>query len=193
MPGRLRCLIAAAAVAVCVAGCSGKNSVDQSVNSSVDGLAGGGGITVFNASDRQLAHDVSGTTLAGQPLRLSSYRGKVVVINFWSSDCGPCHYEEQGFAGLAKADASKGVQFVGIDERDNRDAALTFERSYHVSYPSLYDRTDAYLLDFPGAVPSSTPTTIILDRSGRIAVKVNGSLDFTHLQSLVDQVRGESA
>jgi thiol-disulfide isomerase/thioredoxin len=177
---------------ICLAGCSGKNSVDQSVNSSVDGLTGGG-ITVFNASDRQSAHEVSGTTLAGQPLRLSSYRGKVVVVNFWSSDCGPCHYEEQAFAGLAKADASKGVQFIGIDERDNRDAALTFERSYHVTYPSLYDRTDAYLLDFPGAVPSSTPTTIILDRSGRIAVKVNGSLDFTHLQTLVDQVRNESA
>jgi thiol-disulfide isomerase/thioredoxin len=189
MAGKRRHLMVAAAL-LCLAGCSGKNSVDQSVNSSVDGLTGGG-ITVFNASDRQSAHEVSGTTLAGQPLRLSSYRGKVVVVNFWSSDCGPCHYEEQAFAGLA--DASKGVQFVGIDERDNRDAALTFERSYHVTYPSLYDRTDAYLLDFPGAVPSSTPTTIILDRSGRIAVKVNGSLDYTHLQRLVDQVRNESA
>jgi thiol-disulfide isomerase/thioredoxin len=196
MLGKLRRLVAGlagAAIIVGVTGCAGTGNVNTSVNGSLGYQDGDSRITIFKTSDRQQAGDVSGTTLQGRPLSLSSYRGKVVVVNFWSSACGPCLYEAQAFAGLAKADASKGVSFVGIDERDNLDAAMNFERSYQISYPSLYDRTDAYLLDFPGAVPASTPTTIILDRNGGIAAKVNGSLDYTHLNILVNHVLNEHA
>jgi thiol-disulfide isomerase/thioredoxin len=176
-----------------VAGCAGTGNVNTSVSSSKGYQQGDGGIEVFKASDRQLVGDVSGTTLQGRPLSLASYRGKVVVVDFWSADCGPCHGEEPAFEALAKEDASKGVQFVGIDERDNRDSALSFERQYHVSYPSLYDRTDAYVLDFPGAAPPSTPTTIVLDPTGHIAARITGAQDYTHLRNLIDRIRSEQA
>lgn len=190
MPHKVRLLATAAAVVFGVAGCSGTGNTDQSV-------AGGGyqngdgGIATYKVGERNMVGDVSGETLQGQPLSLSTYLGKVVVVDFWSNSCGPCHGEEQAFEALSKEYAGKGVQFVGIDERDNRSYALGFERQYHVTYPSLYDRNDAYLLDFPGAAPPSTPTTIVLDRSGHIAARVNGALDYTHLKTLITNTLAE--
>jgi thiol-disulfide isomerase/thioredoxin len=131
--------------------------------------------------------------LQGTPINLASYRGNVVVVNFWSSTCAPCSAEARYFESLSKTDASKGVRFVGIDERDNRDAGLAFERGHNVTYPSIFDPTDAYVLAFPGAVPSTTPFTIVLDRHGGIAASASDSLDYTHLETLVHQVLTESA
>jgi peroxiredoxin len=192
MPSKYRRLIAVAAILVGVAGCSGKGQDPTAVNNG-GFITGDGSITQIPVGDRQPAKDVSGTTLAGQPLDLNTYRGKVVVINFWSSDCIPCSVEAQAFAELAKEDASKGVQFVGIDERDNEAAARNFEAKWHMTYPSLFDQSASHLLDFPGAVPAGTPFTILLDRSGRIAAKVNGSLDYTSLRKLLNNVLTASA
>jgi thiol-disulfide isomerase/thioredoxin len=174
-----------------VAGCAGTGNVDTSVSGGGT-QSGSGNITVYQAGDRRMVDDVSGTTLQGKPLRLSSYLGKVVVVDFWSYQCGPCRGEEQALESLSKTYASKGVQFVGIDERDNLSAGRSFERTYHVTYPSLFDRTDSYVLDFPGAAPPSTPTTIVLDPTGHIAARINGPQDYTHLRSLINQIRSES-
>jgi peroxiredoxin len=193
MPRKVRSLIAATAVIFGIAGCAGTGNVNTSVGNSLGFQYGGGGAYIYKVGHRQLVGDVSGTTLQGKPLNLSSYRGKYVVVNFWSDPCGPCHGEEQGFEALATEDASKGVQFVGIDERDNLDAGLSFERQYHVTYPSLFDRTASLTLDFPGATPSTTPYTIILDPQGRIAAKASETMDYTHLKELLNTVRSESA
>jgi thiol-disulfide isomerase/thioredoxin len=192
MPRKVRSLLAAAAVIVGIAGCAGTGNVDTTVDGSIGYQAGDGNITVYNTSGRSMAGDVSGETLQGKPLSLASYRGKIVVVNFWSEDCGPCHSEQPAFEQLSKDFASKGVQFLGIDERDNRDQALSFEQQYHLTYPSLYDRTDAFVLDFPGAAVPSTPTTIVIDAKGQIAARVSGSIDLTHLRSLINVVRSES-
>jgi thiol-disulfide isomerase/thioredoxin len=186
-----RRVLAAVAVVFGVAGCAGTGNVNTSVDGGGTQL-GDGNIAVYKASDRQMVGAVSGTTLQGKRLSLSDYRGKVVVVDFWSDTCGPCQGEEQALERLSQEDASKGVQFVGIDERDNLAAGLSFERQHHVTYPSLFDRTDAYVLDFPGAAPPSTPTTILLDPLGHIAARVSGAQDYTHLRSLINQIRSES-
>lgn len=180
----------AAIALVGAAGCAGTGNVNTSVSGS-NGFQSGSGVHVYPVNDRKMVGDVSGTTLSGQPLRLSDYRGKVVVVDFWSDSCAPCQQEEPWLESLSKHFASKGVQFVGIDERDNLDAGRSFERQHHVTYPSLFDRTDAYVLDFPGAAPPSTPATIILDPEGRIAARVNGALYYTQLRRLIDDVRLE--
>jgi thiol-disulfide isomerase/thioredoxin len=193
MPGRLRHLIAAAAVVIGVAGCSGTGNVDTSVSGSLGYQQGGGDITVFNTAGRSAVGDVSGTTLQGQRLSLASYRGKVVVVNYWQSICSPCQAEAPAFEALAKKHADKGVQFVGVDERDNRSAGIAYERQFHLTYPSLFDRSDAYLLDFPSAPPSSTPYTIVVDPQGRVAARISGATDYTHLEKLINIVQTESA
>jgi thiol-disulfide isomerase/thioredoxin len=192
MPRKVRSLLAAVAVVVGIAGCAGTGNVDTSVSQSLGYQQGDGNIAVYNVSGRSMVGDVSGTTLQGKPLRLASYRGKVVVVDFWQDACAPCNAEEPWFEALSKSFASKGVQFVGIDERDNRAAGLSFERHFHVTYPSLFDRDDAFVLDFPGAAPPSTPTTILIDPKGGIAARVSGETDYTHLKRLINLVRSES-
>jgi peroxiredoxin len=193
MPRNVAFFVAALAVLLGVAGCAGTGNVNTSVSDSLGFQYGGGGAYIYNADHRQMVGDVTGKTLQGQSLDLASYRGKYVVVNFWSYACTPCHVEEDAFEAVSQEYAAKGVQFVGVDERDNNvAAAMSFERQYHVTYPSLFDRTGAYTLDFPGAPPSTTPFTIILDPQGRIAAKVAGSLDLTHLQELLQKVRSES-
>jgi peroxiredoxin len=193
MPRKVRPLIAAIAVIFAIAGCAGTGNVNTSVSGSLGFQYGGGGAYIYKPGHRQMVGSVTGTTLQGKSLSLASFRGKYVVVNFWSDPCGPCHAEEQGFEALATEDASKGVQFVGINERDNLDAALSFERQYHVTYPSLWDRTASLTLAFPGATPSTTPFTIILDPQGQIAAKAPDSMDYTHLKELLNAVRSESA
>jgi thiol-disulfide isomerase/thioredoxin len=191
MQAKLRRLIAAGAVVVGLGGCAGTGNDPTSVANG--GFQPGSSVDYYSATDRSTVGDVSGETLQGTPISLASYRGKIVVVNYWSSTCAPCQAEAQAFESLSKQYASKGVRFVGIDERDNRAAAVAFQRGNHVTYPSIYDRTDAFVLAFPGAAPSSTPFTIILDRQGGIAAKSSSPLDYTHLRRLLNRVLGESA
>jgi thiol-disulfide isomerase/thioredoxin len=192
MPSSFRRLIAIAAIVVGVAGCSGTSQNPTAVDDQTYGNGAVPGATYFAADHRSTVGDVTGDTLQGAPLDLNTYRGKYVVVNYWSSTCAPCEAEADAFEALSKSLAPKGVQFVGIDLRDNRDAAMTFERAYHVTYPSFFDPTDRFLLAFPGAVPSTTPFTIVIDPHGGIAAKIASSLDYTHLKEFLHRALTES-
>lgn len=183
-------LIAATAI-VALAGCSGTGNVDTSVTGSLGYQFGAGNITVYKTQGRAVVGDVHGTTLQGKPLSLASYRGKYVVVDFWSSICSPCRAEAQSLEALSKQYASKGVQFVGIDWEDNNASGLSFEREFGITYPSLVDRTGSFVLDFPGSAPS-TPTTIVIDPHGGVAARVNGATDYTHLKRLLNDVLSEA-
>jgi thiol-disulfide isomerase/thioredoxin len=188
----LRGVLAAGGLVLVLAGCTSGSSVDNQAGSGL-GFQLGDGAVVFNSGHRYAAGDVSGTTLTGQHFSLASLRGKVVVVNFWADWCGPCRGEAQGFNRVARDDASKGVAFLGIDERDALAQGKTFEVAHHVPYPSLFDNTGLLALQFPHAAPAATPTTIVLDRSGKIAAKVSGALDYTHLNSLVNAILREKS
>jgi thiol-disulfide isomerase/thioredoxin len=190
--GKLRGPVVVAAAIAGVAGCAGTGNVNTSVSGSNGFQFGDNGVLIYKVGHRATVGDVAGKTLQGQPLSLASYRGKYVVVDFWSQDCSPCHSEEPALEALSQEYAHQGVQFVGIDERDNLAAGQAFEREFNVTYPSLFDRDDAYVLDFPGAAPPSTPTTVIIDPHGGIAARVSGELDYTHMKELIDDVRSES-
>ncbi|HWA67462.1 MAG TPA: TlpA disulfide reductase family protein [Mycobacteriales bacterium] len=192
---RLPRVLLAGLTALAVAGCAGGSSVSQGdVDGSLGIQGGSGNITVLAGHHYQVG-DVSGTTLTGTHFDLTSDRGKVVVVNFWGSWCVPCHEEEQGFAQLAKDDAAKGVAFLGIDERETSPAAgQSFERQYHVTYPSIYDANESLALQFPHAIPASTPTTIVVAPNGDILAKVTGGIEYTALRTLVqDALDGKLA
>lgn len=168
------------------------------------GTSGGGGDTNFVTGDngmdtaakgeRANAPDLSGRTIDGKTLDVADYKGKVVVLNVWGSWCGPCREEAKYFSKVSKAYADKGVQFVGINTRDTSTTpALAFEKANDIAYPSLYDPTGKLMLRFQKGTlnPQLIPSTLILDRDGKVAARALEALDDTALLKLLKPVLAE--
>lgn len=129
----------------------------------------------------------------GRILSSDAYRGQVVVLNVWGSWCGPCRGEADDLEQVAVASASRGVRFVGIDVRDDRDAAADFLRDRRVSYPSIYDPPGRSLLALSGYPRNAVPSTIVLDRQHRVAAVFLTAVLASDLQPVVDRIAAEPA
>jgi len=148
---------------------------------------------LYAAGHRPLAPDFTGTTLTGSRLSFSSYRGRVVVVNFWGSWCVPCREEAPALAAAAQRYAPSGVAFLGVDVRDTTASAEAFARSFGITYPSVSDSSSQITLDFTAAVPiAGTPTTLVIDRTGRIAGAVFGQATYAELTTLLSVVDGKA-
>lgn len=143
---------------------------------------------VIPAAQRPPAPVISGTTLAGQRLNIASWRGQVVVINFWGSWCVPCRREAPVLRRVADDTRVLGVRFVGIDIRDNPAAGLAFEQHYGIPYPSISDPGNLIAARFGTAAPAATPSTYILDGRGRIAWAWFGATTYSQLELAVTEV-----
>jgi thiol-disulfide isomerase/thioredoxin len=151
------------------------------------------GITNYAAAQRIAAPTLSGTTLDGKKLSLSDYRGKVVVVNVWGSWCSPCRREAPALEETYTKYQSKGVQFLGINVRDDDAAALAFVSSDSITYPSLQDPDETLLLQFKTIVPpTDIPSSIIVDRDGRLAARIIGEVTEPQLVQALDKALGES-
>ena len=153
-------------------------------------VAGNGIITTLDVAHRKAPGPVAGRTLEGKPVSLSDYAGKVVVVNVWGSWCAPCRAEAPMLADAARDLAARDVVFLGIDSRDpSTAAARAFVRRFEVPYPSIYDQRGSTLLSFRGTLtPNSVPSTVVVDRQGRVAASVLGEVTRTTLYDLVDDV-----
>lgn len=157
-------------------------------------VTGSGGISTVPVKERRAAPELEGTTLQGKALDVADYKGKVVVINVWGSWCGPCRAEAKHFAAVSKETAGQGVQFVGINTRDTqKDAAVNFETDMGIPYPSLYDRVGKLILRFPKGTlnPQTIPSTVVIDREGRIAARTLQALDAEQLHKMIDPLIAE--
>jgi thiol-disulfide isomerase/thioredoxin len=148
------------------------------------------GFTQYAVSSRKAAPDLAGGTLTGDNLSLKSLRGKVVVVNFWGSWCAPCRAESPALVQVAGATASKGVTFLGVDERDTKTNARSFDRGHGVTYPSLFDEDGSLAVKWPGA--NGPPYTFVIDRQGRIAARILGGVTPDELQTAVVKVAAEA-
>lgn len=186
MPVRLPIRLAALAALVLTAGCVGRGAVETQPGRSY--IAGSGVITTYAVAERRMAPTPAGTTLDGRRLDLADYRGKVVVLNFWASWCPPCRDEAPGLAQLARDTAARGVRFVGIDLKDDLANARAFVATHKTPYPSLFDRYGQLTVQFGRSVPpQSVPTTLVVDRTGRVAASVYGAVTYDRLRTLVEQ------
>jgi thiol-disulfide isomerase/thioredoxin len=165
----------------------------SSVGSSGDTgyVSGRGVITSLAEPDRKQPGDVSGETIDGEPIALTDYAGKTVVVNVWGSWCAPCRAEAPDLVAASKELADENVAFLGINSRDlNQAAARAFVRRFEVPYPSIYDQKGRTLLAFRGTLtPNAIPSTVIIDEKGRVAASVLGEVTKSTLVSLVDEVK----
>ena len=149
----------------------------------------------YTPGHRATAPDFSGTTLTGSRMSLSSSRaGRVVVLTFWGSWCVPCREEAPMLAALSARYRNAGVVFLGVDEQDTPASARAFEASFGVGYPSVNDSGSQVTLDFSSVVPiSGTPTTVVIDRSGRVGGAIFGSANYTELSTILNRLTGREA
>ncbi|MFI9603166.1 MULTISPECIES: TlpA family protein disulfide reductase [Streptomyces] len=196
-PSRVRgraALLAAgsAALALALSACGSGGTSGGSGNTNF--ITGADGIATVPKADRKPAPDLSGKSLEGKQLDMGAYKGQVVVLNVWGSWCSPCRAEAPNLVKVAKDTAGKGVQFVGINTRDSStQPALAFEKQFDVPYPSLYDPTGKLMLRFQKGTlnPQMIPTTIIVDRDGKIAARALQALSEDKLRKMLDPVVAE--
>ena len=155
-------------------------------------VSGDGSYQTFAIADRGAPVDFSGTTLTGESWSLADRRGQVVVINVWASWCPPCVAEmptlQKVWHDLQTAKAP--VEFVGIDFRESAERGTALVTKAKVSYPSLTDESGVLILKLQGKAPT-VPTTLVLDREGRIAARIGGAVQESVLSGLVDDVAAE--
>ncbi len=111
------------------------------------------------------APDFTLTTYDGQELRLSDLRGKVVVVNFWASWCGPCRVETPDLQQIYERYRERGVEVIGVAYTDTDANALAFIDEFDVTYPNGPDRgtriSDRYNIQ-------GVPETFVIDQQGDV-------------------------
>ncbi|GFE23809.1 TlpA disulfide reductase family protein [Streptomyces libani] len=178
---------AALTLSACGDGASGGSAQTRFVQ-------GKNGVDTVKKSERQPAPELSGESTTGKKLDVADYKGKVVILNVWGSWCGPCIAEAPNFSKVANETKDKGVQFLGINTRDSeKSQATSFEEEHKVPYPSLFDPTGRLMLRFPkGSLnPQSIPSTIAIDRQGKIAARSIGPLAEDDLRKMVEPLIAE--
>jgi thiol-disulfide isomerase/thioredoxin len=148
------------------------------------------GFTVFAEADRKPAPHLTGELLAGGSWDLAGHAGDVVVVNFWASWCAPCVSEAPDFEATYQATRGNKVSFLGVNTRDLHDAAAAFVVGRE-TYPSIFDPAGKVALSF-AVPPQSIPSTIIIDRHGRIAAVVYGYALRDTLEPVVTRLAAES-
>ncbi|WNB86981.1 TlpA disulfide reductase family protein [Cellulomonas sp. ATA003] len=154
--------------------------------------SGDGSTRTWPVADRGQPVTLSGTDFAGGAVDIEEWRGDVVVLNTWYAACPPCRAEAPDLVDLANDYADDGVHLLGINGTDDAGAAQAYERTFSVPYPSIADTDGSAIADLQGAVPvQAVPTTIVLDREGRVAARILGLAEGSTLRALVDDALAE--
>jgi thiol-disulfide isomerase/thioredoxin len=183
--------------AILISGCSNPGA-EKLANQFRNGdnknyVTGDGTALEIPASNRGKAVSWAGVTDHGDVLSSSNLSGIVTVINFWYAGCAPCRAEAKDLEKLYQKYLPKKVQFVGVNVRDTAGTALAFDRAFGMSYPSIIDNnTGSVVLAFTGVVsPQAVPTTLVVDRNGRVAARILGRMESGTLSAMIDKVVAE--
>ena len=149
-------------------------------------ISGNGSVTYIKSTDRIEAPALTGMTLSGE--NYSYGLGRVTVVNVWASWCAPCRSEIPALIALSKKYSE--VTFIGILTRDNPPTAEAFARRFEIPYPTLID--DSILIGFKGSLAANAiPSTVVIDRSGKVAGRISGQITVASLSSLIEKVSSE--
>ncbi|MGN6762120.1 MAG: TlpA disulfide reductase family protein [Leifsonia sp.] len=170
----------AASTALALSGCTANDSLASQYRSGngQNYIAGDGTVSEYAAGNRGEPVSFTGTLQDGSTVSSKQYAGKVLVVNFWYAGCPPCRVEAPDLQSLSQKYAAQGVEFLGVNLYDSVQTAESFEKDKGVTYPSVLDRdTGSVLLAFSKTVPpKATPTTLVVDKKGRVAARILGAL-----------------
>ncbi|MFI5884475.1 redoxin domain-containing protein [Streptomyces sp. NPDC051554] len=176
-----RAYTAVAAACVILAGCSSPEAVS-------DAGPGDPLTRTFKEGRRPAVADLTGTSLDGDAIRLSDYRGKVVLINAWASWCGPCRAEAPELKLIQETWGDRGLRVLGLDNDSRRSAGLAFQKDHHLGYPSLHDPSGKQALRLPRGLVNTQvmPYTIVIDPAGKVAATRMGAVTRNQLAKIVE-------
>jgi cytochrome c biogenesis protein CcmG/thiol:disulfide interchange protein DsbE len=146
-------------------------------------------IQAKGSSEHPLAPDFSLTDISGRKVSLSDYRGKVVILDFWATWCGPCRIEIPGFIALQNRYGSQGLAVIGVSMDDGPQPVVEFYRQFRMNYPVVMGSDKLGEL-YGGII--GLPTTFVIGRDGRIYAKHEGATDIAVFQDEVKQLLAEN-
>ncbi len=186
-------LIAVLGLTALIAACGvGKSAVAQ--GETFQFVSPGGKVVIeYNPpASRKPLRNFSGSDVAsGNRISLGDFAGKIVVINIWASWCGPCIAESTQLEQAYAATKDKGVQFLGINFRDDRASAADFIANHHLTYPSIYDYSGQVMATWHAPI-SVVPTTLVIDRQHRAAAVFLRAVTTIDLLPVLDRLVAES-
>ena len=149
---------------------------------------------VIPVGERATAPEFSGTLLGGGDFSSAELAGDVAVLNFWGSWCGPCRIETPEFQEVYAEVRDRGVQFLGLNVKETSEQfAVTFVDRFGVEFPSLYDPRGEIALAFRDYPATAVPSTVVLDRQGRVAAVYTGAVSQEDLRAVLDRLLAEEA
>jgi len=183
--------------ALALSGCSNDPLAEQYRAGDNKGFVAGEFATVEIAeADRGAPVVFAGTLDDGDPVTSDDYAGDVLVVNFWYAQCGPCRAEASRLEAAYQQFAGQDVAFLGINTYDQPETSRAFAADFGVTYPSVIAVDDGSVkLAFAAATPvNATPTTLVVDRQGRVAARIIGELpDPSILTTLVRDTLAEGS
>lgn len=147
------------------------------------------------ADERTEPIDFDAVLDSGETATSDDYLGEVLVVNFWYAACAPCRVEAPELEAAHQEFAADDVAFLGVNLYDGADASKAFAETYGITYPSALTTVDGSIkLAFAGQTPlNAVPVTLVLDRDGRVAVRIIGVVeDSSILETLVRDTVEES-
>jgi peroxiredoxin len=178
-------LAAATGTALLLTACAAESGASDVVGQGF--VSGDGTVQQWEPDEREDEVVVEGTTFEGDEVSTADWRGDVVVLNTWYAGCAPCRAEAPELVEIANERADDGVHLLGINTEDEAGAALAFQRTFDVPYPSIEDRSGQVVAALSGVVPlQAVPSTVVLDADGRVAARVVGQVAGSTLEALID-------
>lgn len=187
------------ALALTLTGCTSANDglIEKYEQGGGEGfISGDGRVQEIPVDERRDSVEFTGTAIDGSTIASTDYADTVLVLNFWYAGCGPCRAEAATLEESYQAVAPDGAQFLGVNIFDGPEQATAFEQQYGITYPSLLATGDVDLkLAFADWTSvQATPTTLVLDRQGRVAARFIGQVQSgSILQTIVSDVLAESS
>ena len=181
------------AAALALAGCTSSDGLAERYGTGQGYVSGDGAYLEIPAAERGEPVEFSGPTVDGGELGSTDLAGEIAVVNFWYAGCPPCRVEAPDLAALSAE--LNDVAFVGVNVYDTSDVARVFNEENGLDYPSILDvASGSVQLAFAGSVaPNAVPTTLVLDREGRVAARISGLIrEPDILRAMVEKVQAEA-